>query len=529
MPIREQPKRAWVLLAQPGTYRSAIMHQANRENEMTALRTRVLLKVEPPTDVALMNASVMKVVCRLPRVTALDWSNVLQSFPQHLRGKYLRSLDRVMSGWRVDAFVSAFIKLEKICPASNSGDGVFGVVPAALPYVEGKKPRMIQARSPEFNLSIARFLRPIEKALYSTRCEYGWRAIAKGMNPAARARHLKKMWESFRKPVALSFDAAAFDAHVGVDALKALNRGYLRMIPDQEFAKLLKSRLKNKGRTPTGLRYLCPGGRMSGDMDTGSGNCLLMVSLLTCAQRKVAQKFLFLDDGDDFVVMCEKEAESAVTSCVEETAVKFGIELTKDKRSETLEGIQFCSATLLWTGSHYTLVPDPLKMLTTLMSVPIGSYKMENGVTARRQRFAMMAWATSVMYGDIPVLGPIAARAVAVSAFWQPKILRADPQTAIVRYLGGDLANGIRQHARRGLISRNCEVSCEARISFERVFGISVEQQLLMESSHNGMSKDWFDQVTAASPHWWSWTQKGKNISYEPTGTSGIALLQSLG
>jgi hypothetical protein len=164
---------------------------------------------------------------------------------------------------------------------------------------------------------------------------------------------------------------------------------------------------------------------------------------------------------------------------------RAGFDVTLGAGTDRLEGLEFCSHKLVSTGSSHVFVPDPAKILNMMMSVPEGSYRQPGGLEYRKSRLAMIAWRHLQMYPDIPILGPVSALLTGLTKHWQPKILSEDPMLAVTRWLGGDLSHAFRSHLRA---NAKDSITAQARVSLERVYGISVEHQLLIESSHQKLT-----------------------------------------
>jgi hypothetical protein len=171
-----------------------------------------------------------------------------------------------------DGDVQLFIKDEKVCSWTK-------VDPA---------PRLISPRDPKYCIAVGRYIKPIEHLLYKAVARvWGETTIAKGLNFNDRGKLMEKKWASFRKPVAVGLDASRFDQHVSYRALQWEHSVYMRCFPsegrDGKLARLLRRQLNNKGVCYVDdhqVSYSHRGGRMSGDMNTALGNCLIMTGLV---------------------------------------------------------------------------------------------------------------------------------------------------------------------------------------------------------------------------------------------------------
>jgi hypothetical protein len=188
---------------------------------------------------------------------------------------YQRALDDLRAGRgsiEEDAELAIFVKYEKTDRTSKK-DPV---------------PRIISPRNPKFNLRIGRYIRPLEKRLFKSLGRlFGHKTVIKGLNAIQSARVLREKWDMFRNPVAVGLDASRFDQHVSHDALLWEHGVYLDCFKEpkhfKRLARLLKYQEVNRcfGETPDGdVNYTIKGTRMSGDMNTSLGNCVLMCSMI---------------------------------------------------------------------------------------------------------------------------------------------------------------------------------------------------------------------------------------------------------
>ena len=170
---------------------------------------------------------------------------------------------------RKDSLLKTFVKAEKI----------------NLTLKADPVPRVIQPRHPRYNVELGRYLRPIEHDVYDAIDKlWGGRTIFKGMDVETMGREIHKKMESFTEPCAIGFDASRFDQHVSVEALQFEHSIYKSIFCYPEMlGKLLKWQIHNKGTAYASdgyFNYQVDGCRMSGDMNTAMGNCLIMCGLI---------------------------------------------------------------------------------------------------------------------------------------------------------------------------------------------------------------------------------------------------------
>jgi hypothetical protein len=268
-----------------------------------------------------------------------------------------------------DSWVQAFVKAEK------------------TRVKEGKDPcpRLIQPRDPRYNAAVGRWLRHLEKPLYkaiekATRHERVKAVVAKGRNAEATASLLRDCWETMLDPVVISLDASRFDQHVSVPALKfehGVYKQFYRRHDTRELTKLLSWQLATRGRARCvdgTVRYDSTGGRMSGDMNTSTGNCLLMTCMMwswtNCSTERGVH---VVDNGDDVLVFLEREDVVRFETGLVEFFRRLGFTICVESKADVFERIEFCQTQPVWLGDRWVMVRDPricmAKDLTTLIDV----------------------------------------------------------------------------------------------------------------------------------------------------------------
>lgn len=223
-----------------------------------------------------------------------------------------------------------------------------------------KAPRAIQYRSTWFTLMYARYVLPMEQALYGMCLDHpGIRTFAKGRNNAERAADLRAAYEVYKNPIIILDDKTAFDSSIGPCHLE-----YVHNIIRACFGKhrlleqLMKHQLFNRGWTRGGIKYECIGRRMSGDADTALGNSLINYMALKYAYGEAAIVYC---DGDDSVVFLPQPTEAKPgTGFKTETVVV-----------ENFEDIEFCQCYPRSDERGWIMSRHPLRAMTR-MSVSCG-------------------------------------------------------------------------------------------------------------------------------------------------------------
>lgn len=262
-----------------------------------------------------------------------------------------------------DSYITAFVKAEKTNFSAKSD-------PA---------PRVIQPRSPRYNVAIGVYIKSIEHKIYKTIADvYGAPTVSKGLNAGELGKLIAWKWNQFNDPVAIGLDASRFDQHCSVQALKWEHSIYRLFFPkDKHFVKLLKWQLYNKGfgNCPDGkIKYTTEGCRMSGDMNTGLGNCLLMCGMIYAYMQDKDVKYQLINNGDDCVLFMEREDTFKLHDCPV-WFTNMGFTMKIEEQVDILEKVVFCQMSPVFDGENYLMVRDPRTCLTKdLISIkPLGT------------------------------------------------------------------------------------------------------------------------------------------------------------
>lgn len=322
-------------------------------NQIVSCYNRVLGRTPEPTALGLraLRKAARAVFSRLGQTEVWSGEQVVFSFKDKRRARYQQALDSLRErafDFVEDSKVKAFIKSEKFNPLDK----------------KNPDPRMIQARGLRYNVELARYLRPIEHRIYKIRSHRGYRLIAKGMNQQERAFEIKKIYESFARPVVFSMDASRWDKHVHRDVLRVEHEVYKGFCSDPHFMRLLRCQLRNHCSTRGGVRWVSEGRRMSGDMNTALGNCTLMVSMCFAAQEMTGIPFEIFDDGDDCLLFAEERFADRLRKELPEVYLHFGQELKLENEARALEDVVFCQAKPVKTSQGWRMVRNWRKVLS---------------------------------------------------------------------------------------------------------------------------------------------------------------------
>lgn len=319
--------------------------------------------------------------------------------------------------------------------------------------VKTKPPRAIQFRTPEFNLMMAHYLKRFEEETYNN-LKLGrshTRNIMKGLNPRKRAQLVMKKVRAFREPVFVCLDHSRFDSCIQPIHLKETHKIYAKSV-GKSVRKVVNHQLENKGYTRHGIRYKAIGTRMSGDFDTGLGNCLVnTASILSVIGDLNADFFL---DGDDAVIILEKPDLNLLKI---NNFAHFGL-ITKINIQTELQRVEFCQSRIIFNNGPI-FSRNPIRALSHSMIsrkqyTPKSSCEYLRGVGECEE---------SVSYG-IPILH---------------KLSRLLQEASPRAFYDSDML----WRMAHGESMRKCEVTDEARMSFYLAWGITPQLQLHIEAS----------------------------------------------
>lgn len=222
-------------------------------------------------------------------------------------------------------------------------------------------PRIISPRDVRFNLALGVYIKPIEGVLYKVLNDmFGGPTVMKGMNMSEVGKCFEDAWSDFSDPVAIGGDAKRFDQHTGPEALKFEARVYQRFftgIDRAELTRLLKWQRKSvcRGYVPEGSVKFDFNIRASGDMNTGLGTCLIACSILYSYTQSVGLRCRVMDNGDDFIVICER-SDMHLLDNLHAYCKTLGYFMVMEKAVDTLEEIEFCQTHPVWDGEGYRMV-----------------------------------------------------------------------------------------------------------------------------------------------------------------------------
>jgi len=441
------------------------VHRNCPHNELLALCARVLAPL-PPGVMLPLGTSVLRGFQRVRNVvrsySGHRWSNreTAMTYQGLLRRRYLlaaESLNQDRVSWR-DARLSCFLKAEKVNVLAKF-----------------QKPRMIFPRDPRYNLEVASRLKPFEHWLWgrlTARSLWGGdnvtRVVAKGLNPRQRGNLIFRKFNNFRECVVFEVDGRAFEAHVGPYHLEQEHLIYKTAYPgDRGLKWLLKQQESLRGRLPCGAKFSRPGGRASGDFNTGMGNSLLMLAICCGVLAEYQVPFDLLVDGDNALIFLERSTSGVVLAdFADRVLLASGMEFTLERPVCLMEQVRFGRSAPIRLGGNRGWIM--VREVVSVLSGALASHRY-----LREPKYAR-EWLTGVAMCELSLgLG------IPMLQAWASSILNLTGFSGRIR--SGPYREYFIQGAWLAGVEESREISPETRASFCAAFGFTPEQQVAWE------------------------------------------------
>lgn len=405
--------------------------------------------------------SILRHLPTLPSVWTYD--EFVQSYTGSKRKRYQKAVDNLsMRGpRRSDGFWKTFIKGE-FYNATNKNNPC---------------PRLIQPRSPEYNVLIGRFLRPAEKLIYKAIDRmFKHHVVLKCDNPWQRAATIKQYWEEFDDPCFVGLDASRFDQHVSAEALEFEHSIYNAIFKDANLREFLSWQVDNIGyaNVPDGaIRYTSEGVRGSGDMNTALGNVMLMCVISLHYLNTLPCKWRFINDGDDCGIFIERKHLNLLDN-LPAHHLEYGFEMEVENPVFRLEHVEFCQSKPINLGEAWMMVRNVHKaMLNDWINISAVNYATMEELFIATGRCGM------ALYADIPIL----------SDMYQA-MMRFNGRKAIVDRVLQEQFSGIGRTWRMFASEKRQFPVDEttARVSMYHAFGILPDAQVDIENQYRALN-----------------------------------------
>lgn len=365
--------------------------------------------------------------------------------------------------------------------------------------VESIIQRVIQGQSARYNVELACFIKPMEHQLYRaidkmfiarTGASDKEITVLKGLNCEQVANQIKMKHGRFADPVCIPIDAKKYDACTSNEIQEIEHSMYgmfFNCREDREKLAFLLSKqliVKGRGRCYDGtVKYKMKHIRMSGCMNTGSGNCSTMcymiyeyMDILEIADYAVG------NNGDDAFIIVERYNVKKVVDNLYDQFKKFGYIMEIGELAYDMEEIDFCQTRPVFDGSSWRMVRDPRNSCTkdTISIHPFNSVKDYCAYTDSIGTGGLSAT------GGIPMLQEYYTAMIRLSQSNLPKGYDLSKR----RIEQTQLINGF-YYMRRGMNKKYSLVTDQARISFWKAFGVKPDVQLELEAEYRAINQKW--------------------------------------
>jgi len=385
-----------------------------------------------------------------------------------------------------------------------------------------KAPRVINPRTPIYNLLLAAYVKFAEKRIFAAiNRVYGdhtSHTIIKGVNSIEQAAVLRAKWGRFTNPVAVGLDAAKFDMHVskwclvyehmfylGIHSHKSfgalwkkysqylrshtphrLGSSYNRMKDGERPALswLLKQQVFNNGKayfTDGTLKFKMEGTRSSGDINTSLGNCIIMCGLIHAWLKRVGVDAELANNGDDCVVIMERsDLDKFMSGIVEYFEVK-GFRMEVEDPVIEFEQIEFCQSHPVNTG-RFAIDGEPIWTMVRNLDTALVKGAMCLIPIANDRAFRKWMGAVGQCEGSLNIGIPVMQNFAAA--------YRRNGLKATRKFVNEVYRGSTRAHHAPSTKVEELEILPAARASFYMAFGVRPDEQIALEQHFDHFSYD---------------------------------------
>lgn len=375
------------------------------ENELVAIVNRAI----PPSLKCVVSPKITDAAQKLAKLigaitTPVDFEEWLTRYPERRRDQLRNARNRYPGAY--SAAVQMFMKVEKLDKQSD--------------------PRAIQARHDSFKALAGPWIAQLEK-----RCTECLPFLVKGLDPIQRAEKIERLRK--RADNVLEIDFERFDRHCSRPLLEASEHLIYSIVLPIPVQKLMLETLNNAVFSSFGAEYNVEATRMSGDVSTSIGNCLIVACLMIASGLPLDS---FVVEGDDMLAaVTDHERCEFNSSVIAATGMKPKLVLTH--RAGT-----FCSRHCVVNSNG-----DPVRVRHPLRDLTRYGYAIHDAKPLELARLHATEW------NGVPMLGPVYLR----------RLEELDPTES-------DNEMWIRQ------------ISPQARAAFQVTFGISHDLQTSFEN-----------------------------------------------
>lgn len=294
---------------------------------------------------------------------------VLRHVPHHFPRLTRRQLVDSYSGLKRKRYENAYKSLRET--PLNRQDSAIKLFCKFSKTKLGDPARVISPRDPRFNLELGRYVKHLEKRLYKcinkTFHSSTQHTVMKGLNVDERALVLRQKWCRFNEPVAISLDASKLDASIQRQQLLYEHSFYTGVYPWARALRVMLFWMRTHNcvaYAPDGrVRVRCAGRRASGDVTTSLGNVLIMCSCIYALCCELGIELELADDGDDAMVMMEREDLDRFIGRVRPHFRECGITIKVEAICYEFEQMVFCQHNVVNVAGKWRMCREVRKVL----------------------------------------------------------------------------------------------------------------------------------------------------------------------
>lgn len=336
--------------------------------------------------------------------------------------------------------------------------------------------RVIQPRTPLYNIALGVYISPLEHILYDIVTDmFGEKTIMKGMNAKQQGEVIARKWFALEDPVSTSFDVHRMDQHISRQLLQYEHSLYHLFVHSRKFRRLLRRQLRNagKGYCWDGMvKYIVEGRRCSGDMNTGLGNCLIMCAIVYSALYQAPRNTWSLgNNGDDCFLFCNERDRVRYVNRIRAVLDLCCLPTDFEDPVYELEKLTFCQCNPVTDGKQWFMVRDPRVCLD------------KDACTIKPVR-SKRSWDT--LRNSVGMSGQAAADNMPIFKEFYAA-LRRGAGSRVDR----DLVEDGLKRLGKGMNLTGHPITDEARVSFFRAFDITPSEQLIVEEHYRRLQPEW--------------------------------------
>lgn len=279
----------------------------------------------------------------------MTYVDYIASFQGSKRAMYQRAYDSVVNKGYYKTSVMHFIKPEKFAVVEQ-GDGT----------IKYTAPRLIQARSPEFNLQFGRYIKPLGTWLAKS-SRHRW-TLGKGTYDTIGER-IDALAKRYK--YATGGDHKTYDAHNTPEMLRLKHKFYLSCYKhDPELKNILNCMHDNICFDRNGNFYRTYMDAKSGECDTNDGHNLTNYAILRSALSDIGVRDCeIFRCGDDFIIFHNERFNlDTLTSHLR----TYNMETKLEPTTENISEVEFCKTKCVYgADGRPTMMAPPRRVIET--------------------------------------------------------------------------------------------------------------------------------------------------------------------